>query len=78
MGEMRNLYKVLVREPEGKKPLGRTRSRWKYSINLDIMEMGWEGVDWIHLVQERDQWRAVVKTVTNLRVQLKAGNFLTS
>jgi hypothetical protein len=44
---------------------------------MDLREIGWEGVDWIHLVQEMDQWGAVVKTVMNLRVPLKAGSFLT-
>jgi len=45
---------------------------------MDLKAIGWEGVDWIHLAQDRDQWRAVVNTLMNLRVPLKAGNFLTN
>jgi len=45
---------------------------------MDLREVGWEGADWIHLTQDRGQWRAVVNTVMNLRVPKNAGNFLTS
>jgi len=45
---------------------------------MDLREIGWEGVDWIHLDQDRDQWRALVNTVMKLRVPYKAGNFLNS
>jgi hypothetical protein len=66
MGEMKYAYKILVGEPEGKKPLGRPRRRWEDSIRTDVREMRWEVADWVHLAQDRDKWRAVVNTVTNL------------
>jgi hypothetical protein len=65
MGEMGNAYKFLVGKPERKKRLLRSRRRWM--DNTDLGETG-RGVDWIHLVQDRDQWRAVVGTIMNLRV----------
>jgi hypothetical protein len=58
----------LVGNPEVKKPLGRPRSRWEDNIKMDLEEVGWEGVDWIHLAQDRDQWRDLVITVMNLRL----------
>jgi hypothetical protein len=68
-GEMRKVCKILVRKPEGKKrPVGRTRRRWKDSIRTDLREIGWKGVDWMRLAQDRDQWWAVVNTVMNLRL----------
>jgi hypothetical protein len=57
-----------VRKPEGKRPLGTPRRRCVYTIKLDLGETGWEGMDWIDLAQDRDQWRALVNTVTNLRL----------
>jgi hypothetical protein len=51
---------------------------WEDNIRMDLRELGWEGVDWIHLVQDRDQWRTLVNTAMNLRVPKKAANFLTS
>jgi hypothetical protein len=68
MGEKRNAYSILVRKPEGKRPLGRPRRRWVDNIRLNLGEIGWDGVDWIHVAQDRNQWRAVVNTVINLRV----------
>jgi hypothetical protein len=68
VGEERNVYKVLVGKPEGKRPLGRPRRRWENGIRIDLREIGWRSVDWIHLAQDRDRWRAVVNTVMNLRV----------
>jgi hypothetical protein len=65
---MRNAYKILVGKPEGRIPLGRSRHRWENNIRMDLREIRWEGVDWIHLAQDRDQWRAVVNTVMNLQV----------
>jgi hypothetical protein len=53
---------------EGKRPLGRPRSRWVNNIKIDLRHIGWDGRDWIKLVQDRDQWRALVNTVMNLRV----------
>jgi hypothetical protein len=68
MGEERNVCKVLVGKPEGKRPLGRPRRRWEYGIRMDLRENGLGGVDWIQLSQDRDRWRAVVSAVINLRV----------
>jgi hypothetical protein len=68
MGEKRNAYRILVGKPEGKKPLGRPRRRWVDNIRMDLGEIGWDGMDWIDLAQDRDQWRALVNTVMNLRV----------
>jgi hypothetical protein len=62
------VYKVLVGKPEGERPLGRTRHRWEDGIRMDLREIGLRGVDWIRLAQDRDQWRAVVSAVMNIRV----------
>jgi hypothetical protein len=59
---------VLVRKPEGKRPLGRPRRRWEDGIKMDFRETGWKGVEWIHLSQDRDRWRDVVNAVMKLRV----------
>jgi hypothetical protein len=68
MGEVRKVYRVLVGKPEGKRPLGRPRHRWEDGIRMDLREIGFGGVDWIRLSQDRDRWRAVVSAVMNLRV----------
>jgi hypothetical protein len=68
MGEDRKVYKVLVGKPEGKRPLGRPRRGWGDGIRMDLREIGFGGVDWIRLAQDRDRWRAVVIAVMNLRV----------
>jgi hypothetical protein len=68
MGEKRNAYRILVGKPEGRRPLGRPRRRWVENIKIDLREIGWDGVGWIDLVQGRDQGRALVNTVMNLRV----------
>jgi hypothetical protein len=52
----RNAYRILVGNPEGKKPLGRPRRRWADNIKMDIREIGWDGIKWIDLAQDRDQW----------------------
>jgi hypothetical protein len=54
--------------PVGRRPLLRPRRRWEDNIRMDLQEMGWEGVDWIDMAQDRDRWRALVKEVMNLRV----------
>jgi hypothetical protein len=58
MGETRNIYKILVRKLEGKRPLGRPRHRWE-DIRMDLRKAGWEVVEWIHLAQDRDQWQTL-------------------
>jgi hypothetical protein len=68
MGEERNVYRVLMRKPEGKKPLGRPRRGWEDGIRMDLGEIVCGSVDWIQLAQDRDRWRAVVNTVMNVRV----------
>ena len=65
MGERRGVYRVLVEKPEGKKPLGRTRRRWKDNIKLDLLGCG--GMDWIDLAQDKDRWRSFMSAVMNLR-----------
>jgi hypothetical protein len=59
---------IEVGSPEVKRPLGRPRRRWVDNIKMDFREIGWAGMDWIELAQARDQWRALVNTVMNLRV----------
>ena len=68
MGERRGVYGVLVGKPEGKRPLGRPRRRWKYNIKMDLQEVGCGVMDWIELAPGREPWRAVLNAVTNLRV----------
>jgi hypothetical protein len=68
MGEKRNACRILVGKPEGKRPLGRPRRRWVDNIKMDLRGIRWDGVDWIDMAQDRDQWRALVNTVLNLRV----------
>jgi hypothetical protein len=68
MGGRRNAYWRLVGEPEGKRPLGRPRHRLMDNIKMKLREIGWDGMDWIDLAQDRDRWRALVNTVMNLRV----------
>jgi hypothetical protein len=66
--EKRNAYRILVGNPEGKRPLGRPRRRWVDNIKMYLREIGWDGRDWIDLAQDRDQWRVPVDAVMNLRV----------
>jgi len=68
MGEGRDMYRVLMGKPEGKRPLGRPRLRWEDNIKMDLQEVGCGGMDWIRLAQDRDRWRSLVNVVMNLRV----------
>jgi hypothetical protein len=64
MGEKRTTYRLLLE----KRPLGRKRNKWVDNIKMDLVQIGWGGVDWIGLAQDRDKWRALVNVVMNLRV----------
>jgi hypothetical protein len=68
MGEGRGVYTVLVGKTEGKRALGRPRCRWENNINMDLREIGIDGVNWIRLAQDRVLWQAFVNTVINLRI----------
>jgi hypothetical protein len=68
MGVVRSAYSILVGKPEGRRPLGRPRSRWEDNIGMDLKEIGFGDVDWINLARDRGRWRALVNTVMNLRV----------
>jgi hypothetical protein len=70
--ELRDLYSspsiIRIIKSRRKSPLGRPKLRWVDNVKMDILEIGWCGVDWIGLAQDRDKWRALVNTVMNLRV----------
>jgi hypothetical protein len=67
-GEKRNVYRLLVGKPEGKRPLGRPKHRWMDNIKMDLLEIGLSVVDCIDLAQDRCRWRALVNSVMNLQV----------
>jgi hypothetical protein len=67
-GERRNTYRILVGKPEEMRPLGRSRRRWVDSIKIDLREIGWDSTDWTDLAQDREQRKALVNTVMNLRI----------
>jgi hypothetical protein len=67
-GKRRNTYRILVGKTGERRPLERPRRRWVDNIKMDLREIGWDGIDWIDLAQDRNQWRALVNTVMNLRV----------
>ena len=73
MGERRGVYRVLVGEPEGKRPLGRPRHRWEDNITMDLKEVGCGDMVWIYLAQDRDRWQAFVNVVMNPRVPKMRG-----
>ena len=67
-----------MEKPDGKRPLGRSRSTMQYNIKMDLREVGWGGMDWIAPAQDRERRRALVNAVMNYRVKQNAGNFLTN
>jgi len=68
MEDRRGAYRVLMWRPDGRGPLGRPRCRWEENLKIDIQKVGWGGMDWLALAQDRDRWRALVNAVINLRV----------
>jgi hypothetical protein len=66
--EKRNACRILVEKPDGKRPLGRPTRRWVCNIRIDLRVIEWGGTDWVHLSLDRDQRRALVDTMMNLRV----------
>jgi hypothetical protein len=67
-GGTRKANRILVGKPEEKTPLKRPRRRWVDNIKMDLREIGWNGMDWMELAQDRDQWKVLVNTVMNLRI----------
>jgi hypothetical protein len=68
MGEKKNAYRLFVGKPETNRPLGRPRRRWVDNIKMDLLEIGWGGVDWIGLAQDKDKWRALMNAFMNFLV----------
>jgi hypothetical protein len=64
----RGVYRVLVGKPKGKRPFGRPRRRWEDSIKMELQEVGYRGMDWNELAQDRDRWQTLVNSVMNLRI----------
>jgi hypothetical protein len=67
-----------VGKPEGKRPLGRPRSRWVNHVKIYLRETGWDGMAWVNLTEDRDQWRVLVNMLMNLRVPQNVNRFLGS
>jgi hypothetical protein len=75
-GEKRNACRILVGKPKGSRPLLRPRHRWVNNIKMDLREIGWDGVDWIDVTQNRNEWWVLVNTVVKIQVPHNARNFL--
>ena len=73
MGEGRGVHRVVVGNPEGKRPFWRPRRRWEDNVEMDLQEVGGGCGDWMELAEDRDGWQALVSTVMNLRVQKMRG-----
>ena len=73
MGQGREVYRVLVEKPEGKRPMGRPRRRWEDNIKMNLQEVGGGCEDWMELAEDRDRWWALVSTVMNIRVPKMRG-----
>jgi hypothetical protein len=67
-GEKSNPYRIFVEKIEGKRPLGRPKPRWKDNIEIGLRDIAWGGIDWIHVDQDRNKWRALLNRIMNLRV----------
>jgi hypothetical protein len=65
MGDSRGVYRVLVGKSEGKRPLGKPRHRWENNIKMDLQEVGWWGINWIDLFQDRERWQALERVIMN-------------
>jgi hypothetical protein len=68
MGDKRNVYRLLVGKPEGRRPLGRPTCRWLDNIRMDLVEVGWGNVDWIGLAHDGNRWKVLVNSVLNFLV----------
>jgi hypothetical protein len=68
MERKKNACRILIRKPEGKRPLGIPRHRWLDNIEVDLRDIRWGDMHWIDLAQDRDEWKALVNTAMNLRV----------
>jgi hypothetical protein len=77
-GVKRNAYRILVGKPKRNRPLGRPTRRWVDDIKMDLREIGWGGMDFIDLAQDRDLWRALMNAVMKLRVPYNARKFSSS
>ena len=75
-GEGRDVYRVMVGKPGGRRPLGRPRRRWEDNIKMDLQVVGCGGMDWIEVAQDRDRWQALVNVVKNLWLPRNVENFL--
>jgi hypothetical protein len=64
----KNCIKCLVGRPDGKRPAGKPRPRWEDNIKMDFKEIGWKGMDWIDLAEDREKWRELLNVVMNLGV----------